>query len=125
MRVSPWHWYRRGDLRALRWRHLLHGVDDVLSWVLLVVREKPASVPRLPGLAHAGCRNVLVRPDALCKGTQILPQHLGRGPAPVPVAIVDLVDDQARLEHERVRDHGIVVWVRVLLDVEVFLHHPL
>jgi hypothetical protein len=35
------------------------------------------------------------------------------------------VDDQPRLEHERVRDHRVVLGVGVLLDVEVLLDHPL
>jgi Response regulator receiver domain len=39
-----------------------------------------------------------------------------------PVAVVDLVDAQAGLEHERVRDHRIVVRVGVFRDVEIPLH---
>jgi hypothetical protein len=31
------------------------------------------------------------------------------------------VDDQPRLEHQRVRDHGVVLGVGVLLNVEVLL----
>ena len=33
--------------------------------------------------------------------------------------------DEPGLEHERVRDHRVVVGVGVLLDVEVLLHDPL
>ena len=50
----------------------------------------------------------------------------GAGPrttaAPEPVAVVEAVDDQTRLEHQRVRDHRVVVGVGVLGDVEVLLN---
>ena len=42
-----------------------------------------------------------------------------RGAPPEPVAVVDAVDDEPGLEHERVRDHRVVLGVGVLLDVEV------
>ena len=51
-------------------------------------------------------------------------QLVQRGAAPVPVAVVDREDPQAGLEHERVRNHGIVR-VGVLLDVEILLHGAL
>ena len=37
---------------------------------------------------------------------------------PVPIAVVDAVDHEARLKHERVRDRRVVLRVRVLDDVE-------
>jgi hypothetical protein len=40
---------------------------------------------------------------------------------PEPVAVVDSVDDEAGLEHKRVRDHRVVFGVGVLLDVEILL----
>ena len=42
-------------------------------------------------------------------------------PAEEPVAHVDLVNYQARLEHDRVRNHRIVIGIGVLGDVEIFL----
>ena len=52
---------------------------------------------------------------------QVAPEVVERRPPPEPVAVVDRVDDEPRLEHERVRDHRVVVGVGVLLDVEVLL----
>ena len=48
-----------------------------------------------------------------------LPEVGDRRATPEPVAVVDAVDDEPRLEHERVRDHRVVLGVGVLLDVEV------
>ena len=53
---------------------------------------------------------------------QILAQLLQRRPTEKPVAIVDLVDNESRLKHERVRDHGIVRSIRIFADVEIFLN---
>ena len=53
-----------------------------------------------------------------------MPQVVERGPPPEPVAVVDAVDDQSRFEHERVRDHRVVLGVGVLLDAEVLLDYP-
>src|SRR4051812_13625294 len=44
---------------------------------------------------------------------QVEAQLLDRGPAEEPVAVVDLVDTQTRFEHQRVRDHRIVIRVGV------------
>src|SRR6476661_11092926 len=52
---------------------------------------------------------------------QVLPEVVDRGPAPEPVPVVDLVDDEMRLEHEGVRDQRVVHRVGVLLDIEVLL----
>src|SRR5690348_1213011 len=40
-----------------------------------------------------------------------------RGPAEEPISIVDLVNTQARLEHQGVRDHRIMVRIGVFRDV--------
>ncbi len=53
-----------------------------------------------------------------------MPEVIDRRSAPEPVAVIDAVNDQAWLEHERVRDHRVVVRVGVLLDVEFFLDRP-
>ena len=47
-----------------------------------------------------------------------------RGPAEVPIAHVNPVNDQPRFEDDRVRDHRVVERVRVFGDVEVFLDLP-
>src|SRR5215471_3042520 len=44
---------------------------------------------------------------------------------PKPVTVVDGVDDEPRLEHERVRDHRVVLGIGVLFDVEIFLDRSL
>src|SRR5215212_1114986 len=50
-----------------------------------------------------------------------MPEVVERRAPPEPVAVVDRVDDQPRLEHERVRDHRVVIGIGVLPDVELFL----
>jgi hypothetical protein len=47
-----------------------------------------------------------------------------RGSPEVPVAVVDLVNDETRLENDHVRDHGVIRGIRVFDDVEVFLDVP-
>ena len=44
------------------------------------------------------------------------------GPAEEPVAVVDFINDKTGLEHDRVRDHGIVSRVGVFGDVEILLN---
>jgi hypothetical protein len=41
--------------------------------------------------------------------------------APVPVPVVDLDHLETGPQHQRVRDHGVVLGIRVLLDVQVLL----
>ena len=79
----------------------------------------PVTIPVGP---HLGIAEVPVGPDAACHRAEVLPQFVGRGPSPEPVAVVDRVHLEPRLEHQRVRDHRIVVGIGVLLDVEVLLH---
>src|ERR1700687_3287699 len=73
---------------------------------------------------HTTMRNVAVVTIAtatLQHGAQVKAQLLHRRPAEEPVAVVDLVDTQAGLEHQRVRDHRIVMRVGVFRDVEILL----
>src|SRR5215472_5175139 len=92
--------------------------------LFLFVGEELRVVARRPRLAQAGSGQLPVRADLPGHLAQVAAQVLDRGPAPEPVAVVHAVDDQARLEHQRVRDHRVVVRVGVLLDVEVLLHMP-
>src|SRR5918997_5549055 len=87
--------------------------------VLVVVEAR--AVTRLPRLAEPRRLGVPVRTNLPGDGAQVTPEILGRRPAPVPVAVVDAVDDEPGLEHERVRHHRVVKGVGVLLDVEVLL----
>src|SRR3989442_7781389 len=75
-----------------------------------------------PGCLQLRLAEVPVGPAALQDGAQVVAQLFDGGPAEEPVAHVDLVDAQARIGHERVRDHRVVVRVSVLGDVEVLLH---
>src|SRR5262245_5798448 len=43
------------------------------------------------------------------------------GPAEVPIAIVDFINDQAGLEDNNMGDHRIVGRIRIFGDVEIFL----
>ena len=92
-------------------------------------RSMPSRVPAVegrvvagvPGLAQPGSAEVPVGADLARDRAQVVPQVDDRRAPPEPVAVVDAVDDQPGLEHERVRDHRVVLGVGVLLDVEVLL----
>jgi len=64
------------------------------------------------------------RADFARHGAQVVPKIDDRWTAPEPVTVVDAVNDEARLEHQRVRNHRIMLGVGVLLDVEIFLNRP-
>src|SRR3954449_10742201 len=78
-------------------------------------------VARVPGVAQPGGAEVPVGTDVARHRPQIVPQVDYRWTPPEPVAVVDAVDDEPGLEHERVRGHRVVFGVGVLLDVEVLL----
>ena len=62
-----------------------------------------------------------VRPAFLGDGTQVLTELFQGGPPEEPVAIVDLINDKAGLEDDRVGDHRIVERIGIFGDVEIFL----
>src|SRR5688572_3260386 len=68
-------------------------------------------VARVPGLAETGGAEVPVGADLGADRAQVVPEVIDRGAPPEPVAVVDAVDDEPRLEHERVRDHRVVLGV--------------
>jgi hypothetical protein len=70
---------------------------------------------------HFWCGDVPVGAAFLCDGAEIVAEIFHGGAAEVPVAVVDLVNDEAGLENDDVRDHRIVVGVSVFGDVEVLL----
>src|SRR5215213_279055 len=82
-------------------------------------------VARVPSLAQSRRAQVPVRADLPGDGAQVVPDVDERRASPEPVAVVDGVDDEPGLEHERVRDHRVVFRVGVLLDVEVLLDDAL
>ena len=87
-------------------------------------RKERRAPSRLPATQlQLGCGDVPVGPAFLENGTQVLAQLFDRRTAEEPVAHVDLVNDQPRLEHDHVRDHRIVHRIGVFSDVEVLLDH--
>jgi hypothetical protein len=100
---------------------VLRGLPQTRVKIHIV--EEARAVTGLPGLAEAGGAEIPVGTNLACCLAKVAPQnYFDRRPAPEPVAVVDAVDHEPGLEHERVRDHRIVVRVGVLLDVEVLLH---
>src|SRR3954463_7506990 len=82
---------------------------------------KAGLVATRPGCPLARTFDIPVGAASLEDRAQIETQLLDGRPAKEPVAVVDLVDAQAGLEHQRVGDHGIVMRVGVFLDLEIFL----
>src|SRR5215211_2756905 len=82
-------------------------------------------VTRVPGLPETRGAQVEVGADLSADHPQVVPEVDDRRSPPEPVAVVDTVDYEPGLEHQRVRDHRVVLGVGVLLDVEVLLDDPL
>src|SRR2546423_13995745 len=75
----------------------------------------------LPVLAQPWCREVPIRAYLARDLAEIITKVFGRRPTPEPVAIIDFVNDQPRLKHERMRNHRDMERVSVLLDVQLLL----
>ncbi len=82
--------------------------------------SRPRSMPRGAPESSDPSRGDLAR-----HGAQVVPEVADRRPPPKPLAVIDAVDDEPRLEHERMRDHRIMLRVSVLRDVEVLLNGSL
>ena len=65
--------------------------------------------------------DVPVRPAFSRNGSEVLAELFHGRPPEKPIAVIDLVNDQTRLENNRVRNHGIVRRIRIFGDVEIFL----
>src|SRR5277367_4369242 len=89
---------------------------------MLVPPVETREVTRIPCLAESRSTQIPVWADFTRGGAQIVPKIDDRWTPPEPVAVIDGVNHEARLENERMRDHRIVLGVGVLLDVEVFLN---
>src|SRR5437870_13563688 len=74
-----------------------------------------------PGSFQFGTGNVPVRTAFLQYSTQVLPKLFDGRSAKKPVAVVDLEYNETRFEDDDVRNHRIVLRVRVLGDVEILL----
>jgi len=79
-------------------------------------------VARIPGLTESRSAQIPVGAALARHGSQVVPEVYDRWAAPEPVAVVDTVNQETGLEHERVRNHRVVLRVSVFLDVEVLLH---
>src|SRR5713101_6711013 len=75
----------------------------------------------LPSRCQFRRRNVPVRTAFPQHGTQVLPKLFHGGSAKKPVAVIDLEYNETRFEDDDMRDHGIVLGVRVFGNVEIFL----
>src|SRR5215472_7692858 len=92
---------------------------------LLIPPVERREISRIPCLAESRSAQIPVRTDFPRHGAQVVPKIDDRRPTPEPVAVIDAVDREARLEHERVWDHRVVLGIGVFLDVEVLLNLPL
>src|SRR5215472_3605522 len=79
-------------------------------------------ISRIPCLAESRSAQIPVRTDFPRHGAQVVPKIDDRRPTPEPIAVIDAVDHKARLENERVRDHRVMLGVRILLDGEILLN---
>jgi hypothetical protein len=89
------------------------------------IRVGALFVTLLPLLAHFRGVDLEVGAYTARDVAQVLVEFPSGRTSPVPVAVIDLVDLETRLEHEGVRNHRVVVRVRVLLDAEVLLDDAL
>src|SRR6202022_614398 len=111
---------RRFAFRTSCWQRQLVLFTESLE-VSLVIWIKELLAALLPCSLNLGRRDVPVRPAFHADGAQVLTELLHRRSTEEPVAAVDLVDDETGLEHNHMRDHGIVHGISVLGDVEILL----
>src|SRR5580704_13965214 len=109
--------------KGLKERPLLFPCNR--SWLrtgLLVPSVETREITSIPCLAESRFAQIPVWPDFTRHGAQVVPKIDDRWTPPEPVAVIDAVNHKARLEHERMRDHRIVLGGGVLLDVEILLN---
>src|SRR5277367_487454 len=85
---------------------------------MLIPPVETREVTRIPCLAESRSTQIPVRADLTRNGAEIMPKIDDRRTPPKPVAVIDAVDHEPGLEHERMRDHRIVLGVGVLLNIE-------
>jgi hypothetical protein len=86
------------------------------------VRIEAITFTPFPGGFQFRHGDVPVRTAFLQDRTQVLSKLFDGRSAKKPVAVVDLVYDESGFEDDDMQDHRIMVWVRVLGDVEVLLN---
>src|SRR5437660_12611818 len=88
----------------------------------LVIGIKAIMFALFPSGFQFGPGDVPVRTAFLQHSTQVLPKLFDGRSAKKPVAVVDLEYNQTRFEDDDMRNHRIVLGVRVLGDVEILLN---
>src|ERR1700674_4506182 len=88
----------------------------------LAIGIKAIMFTPFPSGFQFGPSDVPVRTAFPQHSTQVLPKLFDGRPAKEPVAVVDLEDHETRFENYDMRDHRIVLGVRVLGDVEILLN---
>ena len=76
----------------------------------------------VPGGFESGRRDVPIRTASPQYDTEVLPELFERRLAKEPVAVVDPEHHETRFKDDDMRDHGIVLGVPVLGDVEILLN---
>ena len=92
-------------------------------YVCFAVRIEEFFAALLPRPSKFGSCDVPVRPAFLRNGAQVLAEIFQSGPAEEPVAVINLINDQAGLEDYHVGDHRIVDWVGVFGDIATDCSH--
>src|SRR3954469_25124054 len=106
-------------IRELRFLSCNEGGFHACPLTPPVETGKVTRLPSCPGLRRT---QIPVGSDLASHGAQVVPKIDDRGATPEPIAVIDAVDHEARLEHERMRDHRIMLRICVLLDVEILLN---
>src|SRR6266478_3658455 len=88
----------------------------------LAVGIKAIMFTPFPSGFQFGRGDVPVRTALSQHSTQVLPKLFDGRSAKKPVAVVDLEYNETRFEDDDMRDHRIVLGVRVLGDVEILLN---
>src|SRR5438552_13852787 len=88
----------------------------------LAVGIKAIMFTPFPSGLQFGPSDVPVRTTFPQHSTQVLPKLFDGRSAKKPVAVVDLEYNETRFEDDDMRNHRIVLWVRVLGDVEILLN---
>ena len=98
-----------GPCSSESFRRFAVGVKQILA----------ALLPRCPKL---GRRDVPVRAAFPGNGAEVLAEIFKSRTAEEPIAVVDLINHKLGLQNNHVGDHRIVYRIRILGDVEIFLH---
>jgi hypothetical protein len=88
----------------------------------LAIGIKAITFTPLPRSFQSRSSDVSVRTTFLEYSTQVLPKLFDGWSAKKPTAVVDLENDETGFEDDYMRDHRIVLGVRVLGDVQILLN---